>query len=1713
MAKDGKFGTFGGVFTPSILTILGVIMYLRLPWVVGQAGLWGAIGIIAVAHVISVTTGLSISSVATDKNVGAGGPYYIVSRSLGLPIGGTLGLALFLGLSFSISLYVIGFCESFLSLLARHVPDVAVTENGIRVVGTITLVMLTVVTLISTALAIKTQYIILGLIGFSLLSIFVGWGNADPNAAVQLEPLAGGPDMALMFGIFFPAVTGFTAGVNMSGDLRNPKRSIPVGTMAAIVTGMVVYFGLAVFFAYRVTPEALVEDPEVLVHIAGWGPAVIAGIWGATLSSALGAILGAPRILQALSVDRITPRFFAKGTRKTNEPRNALLLAFALGEAGILIAELDVIARVVSMVFLATYGFLNISCAIESWASPDFRPEFKIPRTVSIVGSITCILVMIQLDLVAMAGAVVLMSGLFLYLQRKQLTLDAGDTWEGIWSSIVRAGLHRLSQSVGQRRNWRPNVLCFSRRNAAARAPMTDFALSLISGNGLLTDFELLDPGVKEPPASGLEPPPVGVFRRPTPSEDFFQTVRATCRYHGFTGLTPNTVMLDWDEHSADPSAFIELVTTASELDFNLLTLAYDRERGFAEYDRIDVWWRPHRGNAGLALALTRFLTRVEPWNRAPLRFFLVSEDSAHDDALRARMHGLLAEARVEATVQVVNVPPRSDGFQSAIRRASEDAGLTILGIPSGKVDDDTIAELEALRRQLGTVLFIRGSSLFAEVLPIPEKVATRTSSAHKTLLSLPELEMPDAPELQRQIEAFSERFEELVHGFHDDGIAQAQAQESQLVDQVGELVSRQFEILRKGVLESDRARTKKPSGRALGGFLFQARKYLTDFEEGKLDAQKAALEGRIAAFIEGIDALRSASPRVVRVVGRTQAFAPHPDDDRRLRRFKRRRRLVAFLTRRPPYYDVPLQRLESYYLTTAAHALLEQTLDAFASNSHRAAVQIGKLLNAASTELAAIQAGLERGEIEAEDIEERKRRVLESLESCRDTTHETSEAMRHELMRSARLLAQRLADDLQRIDLHRLVPKQRKLPPPKQLEVELQRLREIPDAWSHNQRLLLHRAKLALLIASFHNRFTTIALRARAEVSLQIRNSALGELQSLHKQLSALLEAPGDATTVPAATTTFDQDLRPRFDSQQAMERFTRDIDSCTEELPEASTTLSDDVIEHFESGQRVEAEEVSVSVRPLIKFLIENDFIGVLNQEVAGIPMQEQRAASTAQDVIRLIEFSMADVEAMGGWENEGFRSQVLSVVKNGLDRLGEELEGLKTSAERFERRVEEQLQVMLEGTNPYALTSHTENLGQYIRSRGSQQAVSRLREAGQRLTNATRRALVSLMYRRSTGILLARRLGRQTERTDTVVDRALRLTRASTPSERVLRSLPFYYRQLFSGQATISPTFWVGRKNALESAREAILAHQAGSHGALFVTGETGSGKTALCQTIVDSILTKKKCFRIIPPRGGSIDPATFRRTFESEVKQRGDYDRIFRSVPDGAVFVLDDFELWWERSEQGMAVVDIILELMEKHGDRCFFIANVNQHAWRLMNRFAPVSESALAVLECVPLPAESLKEIVSLRHASTGMKFRIDRMDEEQLAPWRQARLFTRYFDFSGGQIGAALRAWLAHVEKIDGKRLVMRLPSVPDRSVLGELRIELKALLVQLVVHKQLTLERLARLTGLGWAVQPDLERLIRMGLVHRSSQGIHHTDRFVAHFIVDELREQGLLR
>lgn len=284
---------FGGVYTPSILTILGVIMYLRFGWVVGNAGLLGSLAIVTLANAITFLTALSICAIATDKVVRVGGAYYMISRSLGLETGGAVGIPLYFAQAFSVALYTIGFAESVVQVFG------GLNQLYVALIVTI---LVGILALTSASIAIKAQYFIMAAIALSLFSLVLGrplpeagdillWGS---SAEVTVP-------FWTVFAVFFPAVTGIMSGVNMSGDLKDPIKAIPIGTLAAVGTGYVIYMLIPLLLAQRGDTASLIEDPLVMQRLSVWGPAILLGVWGATLSSAIGSILGAPRVLQALA--------------------------------------------------------------------------------------------------------------------------------------------------------------------------------------------------------------------------------------------------------------------------------------------------------------------------------------------------------------------------------------------------------------------------------------------------------------------------------------------------------------------------------------------------------------------------------------------------------------------------------------------------------------------------------------------------------------------------------------------------------------------------------------------------------------------------------------------------------------------------------------------------------------------------------------------------------------------------------------------------------------------------------------------------------------------------------------------------------------------------------------------------------------------------------------------------------------------------------------------------------------------------------------------------------------------------------------------------------------------------------------------------------------------------------------------------------------------
>lgn len=725
-----RFGTFDGVFTPSILTILGVIMYLRLGWVVGNAGLGGALLIVGVSHLITLATGLSVSSIATNRTVGAGGAYYIISRSLGAPAGAAIGIPLFFGQALSVTFYIVGFTESLRALIPG-LHELAVS--------TAICLLLTGIALKSADLAIKTQYFVMAAIAISLVSFFAG-GRAKPPGIEWWNPT--GAPFAQVFAVFFPAVTGIMAGVGMSGDLADPRRSLPRGTLLAILVGFLVYAIFPIWLSQNATNAEMIANKRVVWDVSALPSLIYLGVWGATLSSAMGSILTAPRTLQALAADGLAPRILARGSGPSNEPRIGTLLTFALAQAGILLGNLDVIAPILTMFFLATYGFTNLACGLEKWAaSPSFRPDFQVPAAVGLIGALACFYVMSIIDMLAMVAALVVSAGIYLIVQRRVLGTTYGDARHGIWSALVRSALQRLRRIDFHPLNWRPNVVVMG-GDHEKRPYLLQLGSAIVQDRGVVTYFQLIKGAVAGHAKSRrtlqrllddrLEERFPNVFCRVDVVGDVYRGIVTIAQSYGVGSFEANTVMLGWLHKEEHRAPYVQMLRDLVDLDRSLLLVSYDQQRKLGDRRQIHIWWGGLQGNGGLMLLIAFLLTAHHDWRLAEVSLMTIVGDEEERREAEANIARVVDLGRVEATPRVILRDGRS--IAEIIHAESERADLVLLGLALPSTDEGAVTSffdrMNGLLDGMPTTMLVNSARNFEGEPVLFDQAARRAMAA-----------------------------------------------------------------------------------------------------------------------------------------------------------------------------------------------------------------------------------------------------------------------------------------------------------------------------------------------------------------------------------------------------------------------------------------------------------------------------------------------------------------------------------------------------------------------------------------------------------------------------------------------------------------------------------------------------------------------------------------------------------------------------------------------------------------------------------------------------------------------------------------------------------------------------------------------------------------------------------------------------------------------
>jgi solute carrier family 12 sodium/potassium/chloride transporter 2 len=597
-----RFGTFGGVFTPDVLTILGVIMYLRLGWVVGNAGLLGAILIIVLAKTITICTALSMSSITTNIKIGAGGAYSIISKSLGLEAGGSVGIPFYISQTLSTALYIVGFTEGWLWIFPGH--------PALLVSGLVWIALL-VISYISTHFAIKIQYVIMAIIGLSLLSFFL-----TPATSVEHIELIGNFEDAgfwTVFAIFFPAVTGIMAGANLSGDLKTPRISIPLGTLTAIGVTFIIYVSIAVIAAKYIPAGELRSNQMVMVDYAIWGPLVVMGILAATFSSALGSMIGAPRILQALAEQQTIPYSTFLSERTGNgEPRNAILFTGSIIAVALIPGNLNALAALITMFFLITYGMLNIVVFIQqSMRIISFRPSFRIPRFVSFTGAAGSIFIMILINPIFSVIAISTIVIIYIWLGRKGLRTQSGDIRGGMFLVLAEKASRIAARFPRHQVSWKPDLL-IPVDDPKVWSGSLHFIRNITYPLGSIFAFTVHDQQVDEyrkdlrELVSPLDKQGILINSTVIEDPDFLHGAKLVIQTLQGGSFRPNTLFLTLGKDKRNEAVIEALVTYASSQEMGSIILRQHPRMAFGMQKDINFWLRDRSPNwhLGMLIAL-----------------------------------------------------------------------------------------------------------------------------------------------------------------------------------------------------------------------------------------------------------------------------------------------------------------------------------------------------------------------------------------------------------------------------------------------------------------------------------------------------------------------------------------------------------------------------------------------------------------------------------------------------------------------------------------------------------------------------------------------------------------------------------------------------------------------------------------------------------------------------------------------------------------------------------------------------------------------------------------------------------------------------------------------------------------------------------------------------------------------------------------------------
>jgi amino acid transporter len=736
------FGSFP-VFITSLVTLLGAVLFLQFSGAVGQLGLVNSFLMVLLAHLVTIPTAMALSEVATNQKVEGGGEYFIISRSFGITIGVSIGVALYLSQVILTALYIIILSRAFQPLfdyLLRSPLSIYVYDY--RVVSVpVFMGLCLLVFRFGTRLLVNALYVVVPLWALALLLFLFGDSAAEASWTLWDPEVYSGVSGEVFFDAFahtFPAFCGLTAGLGLSGYLREPRRSLPRGIIGATVVGLLL-FTAVVFKLFVSRPLAdLRTDELAMFQVAGWGLPLALALGGVSLLSATGSLLMAGRTLQALGADRIFPninlnRWLAKMNRmdpQNPQPLQATVVSAVLVLGVVLFNNLPVVLEVLSVLFNVTFGSICLISFLEHFAAdPAYRPSFRSRWYVSLVGAVTCFVLMFRIDFRYALLFISLVAGTYFFVNTYQSRRQGLSTiFQGVAFQISRRLQIFLQQAKKESdaEHWRPSLICVSTHSFERVAAFHLLRwISYKYGFGTFIHFipGYLSKATNKKANDALQQ--LVQMSDTTHSNIYIDTlispslkaaISQVVQLPGITGKENNLIMFEFAKNSADEELedIVENLKLIKATDFDAIVLG-SSDRTFGYHHEIDIWitFNDYE-NASLMILLGYILLGHPDWREANIKILAICpEDELAEQ--KANIMELINSGRLPISAANVELIAQKENVdtKTIINQKSRRADLTIIGIRSEAVKHNGEEVFQGYD-QVGDVLFVNTKTMKA---------------------------------------------------------------------------------------------------------------------------------------------------------------------------------------------------------------------------------------------------------------------------------------------------------------------------------------------------------------------------------------------------------------------------------------------------------------------------------------------------------------------------------------------------------------------------------------------------------------------------------------------------------------------------------------------------------------------------------------------------------------------------------------------------------------------------------------------------------------------------------------------------------------------------------------------------------------------------------------------------------------------------------------